>query len=128
MNTSIRYRLRNLAICAIALLTVSPLPIYSASERAALPTPVKASLEGKIIVLAGRLPALTAAEAKSLIEQGGGTVATRVTSTTHYLVAGSRPGANAEKARTLGIPVVDEAELRRMLGIPEAVARNKRPK
>lgn len=129
MNTSIRYHHRwALAICAIAFLAVSPLSLQSANERRAAAAAANASLDGKTFVVAGRLPALTAAEATSLIKGAGGTVANRVTRTTQYLVAGARPGANLEQARTLGVTVIDEAELRRMLGMPAHVAKKKREK
>ena len=118
MNTSHRFRLPLLAvISAITLLAPAVPALYSAGEQ-----PVAASstegLSGKTLVLAGRLPSLTAAEATALIEKAGGTVATRLSRTTDYLVAGTRPGAKLEEARTLGVRVIDGAELRQLLGLP----------
>jgi DNA ligase (NAD+) len=129
MNTSLRFRLpRAFVICAITILITAPLALYSAGEQPAATASADASLSGKTVVLAGRLPALTAAEATSLIEKAGGTVATRVTRTTDYLVAGARPGAKLEEARSLGVRVIDGAELRQMLGIPMDAPAEKRRK
>lgn len=103
----------------IALLAASPLALRGASDSSAGMPAGSGKLSGKIVVLAGRLPALTAAQATSLIEQAGGTVTDRVTRTTSFVVSGARPGKKVDEARNLGVRVVDEAELRRMLGLPQ---------
>jgi DNA ligase (NAD+) len=66
-------------------------------------------LTGKIFVLTGTLPTLTRAQATEKIEAAGGKVAGSVSRNTHYLLAGADPGAKREQARTLGVPVIDEA-------------------
>jgi DNA ligase (NAD+) len=72
-------------------------------------------LSGKVFVLTGTLPKLTREEAKALIESRGGKVAGSVSSQTDYVVAGAEAGSKLEKARTLGIAVVDEEGLHRIL-------------
>ena len=72
--------------------------------------------DGQTFVLTGTLTALSRAEATRLIEQAGGAVTGSVSKKTAAMVAGSEPGSKLEKAKALGIPVWDEAELLRRLG------------
>ena len=58
---------------------------------------------------------LTRVQATEKITVAGGKVATSVSRNTHYVVAGADPGAKLEQARTLGVAVLDEAALLRML-------------
>jgi DNA ligase (NAD+) len=73
-------------------------------------------LTGKQFVLTGTLPSYSRDEAKELIEQSGGRVVGSVSKKTDYVVAGTDPGSKLDKARTLGITVLDEAGLRKLLG------------
>jgi DNA ligase (NAD+) len=59
---------------------------------------------------------LSRAEATRLLEEGGAHVASGVSKATHLLVVGADAGSKLEKARTLGIETIDEAELLRRLG------------
>ncbi|HKP29626.1 MAG TPA: NAD-dependent DNA ligase LigA [Gemmatimonadales bacterium] len=70
-------------------------------------------LEGKVYVLTGTLPSLKRSEAKTLIEKAGGRVADGVTKSTDTVVAGEEAGSKLEKAKSLGIEIIDEAELLR---------------
>lgn len=72
---------------------------------------------GKTFVLTGTLPTYTRDEASRLIEAEGGKVSGSVSKKTSYVVAGEEAGSKLVKAQALGIPVIDEAELRRMLEI-----------
>ena len=74
-------------------------------------------LTGLSIVLTGTLPTLSRARATELIEAAGGKVASAVTRKTSFLVAGDEAGSKLEKARTLGVEILDEAELLRRLGV-----------
>lgn len=73
-------------------------------------------LAGKTFVLTGTLPAWTREEAAAAIEAAGGRVTSAVSSRTDYLVAGERAGAKLERARALGVAVLDEVALRQLLG------------
>jgi len=73
-------------------------------------------LEGLTFVITGTLPSLSREEAKALIERHGGKVTSSVSRKTDYLVVGEAPGATKyNKARELGVPMIDEAELLRMI-------------
>ena len=75
----------------------------------------RSGMAGKIFVLTGTLPNLTRAEATKRIVAAGGRVADSVTSKTDYVVVGVAAGAKLIAARNLGIPLIDETELMRIL-------------
>ena len=72
-------------------------------------------LAGLTFVLTGTLPSLTRDEAKAMIEAEGGKVAGSVSAKTDYVVAGEDAGSKLDKAQSLGVPIVDEAQLRKVL-------------
>ncbi len=72
-------------------------------------------LLGKTLVLTGTLPTLSRDEAQALIEDAGGKVSGSVSKKTSYVIAGEEAGSKLEKARTLGVTVLDEAGLRALL-------------
>jgi len=72
-------------------------------------------VSGKTFVLTGTLPTLTRDEAKARIEAKGGKVTGSVSKKTHYVVAGTEAGSKLVKAQALGIDVLDEAGLMRVL-------------
>ncbi|MCF0253419.1 MAG: NAD-dependent DNA ligase LigA [Duodenibacillus sp.] len=71
---------------------------------------------GLAFVLTGTLPSWGRDEAKDRILAAGGKVSGSVSKKTDYVVAGEAAGSKLEKARALGVKVIDEAELRRLLG------------
>jgi DNA ligase (NAD+) len=71
---------------------------------------------GKQFVLTGRLETLTRDEARALIEARGGRVTSTVSKKTDYVVAGEDAGSKLDKARALGLRVIDEGDLKKMLG------------
>ena len=75
------------------------------------PTP----LSGKTMVITGTLPTLSRDQAKDLIEGAGGKVAGSVSKKTHYLLAGLDAGSKLDKARELGVAVIDENGLKELL-------------
>jgi DNA ligase (NAD+) len=71
---------------------------------------------GKTFVLTGTLPKRSRPEAEAIIKRLGGKVTGSVSKATSYVLAGSDAGSKLEKARQLGIAVIDEAEFERMAG------------
>ncbi|MBK9571593.1 MAG: NAD-dependent DNA ligase LigA [Rhodoferax sp.] len=80
------------------------------SEAARLP------LVGKTFVLTGTLPTLSREQAKEMLEAAGAKVAGSVSKKTDYVVAGVQAGSKLDKARELGVAVIDEAGLQALLG------------
>jgi DNA ligase (NAD+) len=72
-------------------------------------------LAGRTFVLTGTLPTLTRDEAKALLEAAGAIVAGSVSKKTDYVVAGADAGGKLAKAHALGVAVIDEDEMHRML-------------
>jgi DNA ligase (NAD+) len=72
-------------------------------------------LRGQTVVITGTLPSLSRQQAAALIEQHGGRITDSVSKKTTFVLAGDSPGSKLEKARSLGVEVIDEAELRRRL-------------
>ncbi len=68
-------------------------------------------LSGKTIVLTGSLPNMSRSEAAGLIEQAGGKVSSSVSKKTDYVVAGENPGSKLDKAKQLGVSIIDEQTL-----------------
>jgi DNA ligase (NAD+) len=74
---------------------------------------------GKTFVLTGTLPHWTREEAREKIEAAGGKVTNSVSSRTDYVVVGADPGSKLAKATELGLPLLDEDGLKRLLGEAE---------
>src|SRR6185436_4738483 len=70
---------------------------------------------GKTLVLTGTLETMTREEASALIAERGGRVSSSVSKKTSFVVAGRDAGSKLEKARELGVDVLDEREFRAML-------------
>jgi DNA ligase (NAD+) len=81
----------------------------SATKRADLP------LSGKTFVLTGTLPSMTRDEATAQIEERGGHVSGSVSKNTDYVLAGAETGSKLDKAKQLGVKILDETAFRKML-------------
>ena len=86
------------------------------------PKPIIAggAFKGLAVVITGTLPTLSRTAATELIEAQGGRVTSSVSKATDFVVVGEDAGSKLEKARTLGVEIIDEAELLRRAGITEA--------
>jgi len=73
-------------------------------------------LAGKTFVLTGTLANFTRDEAKKMIEDAGGKVTGSVSKKTDYVVAGSDAGSKLDKAKDLGVAVIDEKEMEKLVG------------
>jgi DNA ligase (NAD+) len=80
------------------------------------PPPGEGQLGGKAFVLTGTLPTLSREQASEAIVAAGGRVTGSVSRKTDYVVAGESPGSKLAQAERLGVPVLDEAGLRELLG------------
>ena len=77
-----------------------------------------ADLQGKTFVITGTLASLSRNEAKERLISRGAKVSGSVSGRTDYLVAGENPGSKLDKARSLDIEILDEAELMQKLNKP----------
>jgi DNA ligase (NAD+) len=73
-------------------------------------------LAGKTFVLTGTLTKYTRDEAKKMIEDAGGRVSGSVSKKTDYVVAGSDAGSKLDKAKELGVTVIEEKEMEKLVG------------
>jgi len=73
-------------------------------------------LTGSTFVLTGTLPTLSREQAEELIESHGGKISGSVSKKTSYVLMGDTPGSKADKARTLGVPIISEEQLLEMIG------------
>jgi len=76
----------------------------------------KSPLTGKTVVFTGELISFKRPEAERLVRERGGNVASSVSKQTDWVVAGSNPGSKYDKAKKLGIKIIDEKEFSRLLG------------
>jgi DNA ligase (NAD+) len=81
----------------------------------AIAAPKGDKLAGLTFVLTGTLPTMSRDEASALIKAAGGKVSGSVSSKTSYVVAGEAAGSKLTKAQSLGVTVIDENEMMRML-------------
>jgi DNA ligase (NAD+) len=96
----------------LAEVGLRPEPVHAPEARGG-----KVPFAGKTFVLTGSLPKRSRAEAEGLIKERGGKVTGSVSKLTSYVLAGEEAGSKLEKAKQLGIPVIDEAEFERLAEI-----------
>ena len=94
---------------------LSELEIQPTSEKISAKKAAELPLAGKTFVLTGTLPSMTREEARKKIEALGGHVSSSVSKKTHYVLAGTEPGSKFDKAKQLGVKIIDEAEFRKIL-------------
>lgn len=91
------------------------LRIEPKSEKVSAEKIADLPLAGKTFVLTGTLPTMTRDEASQKIQALGGHVGSSVSKKTDYVLTGSDAGSKLDKAKELGVKVIDEAEFRKML-------------
>jgi len=69
------------------------------------------ALAGMTVVITGTLPTLSRTRATEIVEEAGGRITSSVSKSTRFLVAGADAGSKLEKAKSLGVEIIDEAEL-----------------
>ena len=94
---------------------IEELGINPKSEKVSLKRAAELPLAGKTFVLTGTLPSMTREEATGKIEALGGHVTGSVSKKTDYVLAGAEPGSKIDKAKEIGVKIIDEAEFRKML-------------
>jgi len=72
------------------------------------------ALAGKTFVITGTLANYSREAAKKLVEDAGGKVSSAVSKKTDYVIAGEDPGSKLDKARELGVQVIDEKEMEQL--------------
>ena len=91
------------------------LGIQPKSEKVSAKKAAELPMAGNMFVLTGTLPSMTREEATAKIEALGGHVTGSVSKKTDYVLAGTEPGSKFDKAKELGVRIIHEAELRKML-------------
>jgi len=91
------------------------LGIEPKSEKVSAKKAAELPLSGKTFVLTGTLPSMTREEATEKIEALGAHVTGSVSKKTDYVLAGAEPGSKFDKAKNLGVKIIDEAAFRKML-------------
>ncbi len=76
-------------------------------------------LEGKVFVFTGALEGMTREDAKRLVEQLGGRTASSISRRVDYVVVGKDPGSKYDRARELGLTIIDEEEFKRLVGMAQ---------
>jgi DNA ligase (NAD+) len=99
----------NIALCR----RLEAAGVRTRMERTSEPT--DETFGGKLFVLTGTLAAYTREEARAAIESRGGRVTSSVSKKTDYVVAGEEAGSKLDKARELGVTVIDEAAFKELL-------------
>jgi len=74
------------------------------------------SLTGKTVVITGTLPTLSRKAATELVQNAGGHVTSSVSKSTSFVVVGTDAGSKLDRARELGVEIIDETELLRRAG------------
>jgi DNA ligase (NAD+) len=91
--------------------------LLSAGVKSQLPKKAKAKgkLAGKTIVVTGTLENFSRQQAEQAIRQAGAKASGSVSKKTDYVLAGENPGSKLDKARTLGVEIIDEKQFMKMI-------------
>jgi DNA ligase (NAD+) len=81
------------------------------------PVAKKSALTSKTVVFTGELGGFSRSQAEGLVRQSGGNISSSVSSKTDLLVAGENPGSKYDKAKKLGVRIIDEKQFSRLIEI-----------
>jgi DNA ligase (NAD+) len=73
-------------------------------------------LDGKTIVITGTLKNYSRSQAEELVRKLGGNPSSSVSKNTYFVLAGEEPGSKAEKARALGVKIINEEDFKKITG------------
>jgi DNA ligase (NAD+) len=91
--------------------------IQALKEKGLSPSSMKTGpLEGKQFVFTGSMEGITRGKAQEMVEKMGGMVSGSISKNTDYLVVGEKPGSKFEKAKKLGIRILDKEEFKKLIG------------
>ena len=82
-------------------------------------------LAGKTVMVTGTLDKFSRQQAEEAISGAGGKVGTSISRNTDFLVAGNDPGGKMERAKALGVEIIDESEFLKRLGVPKGDGQHK---
>jgi DNA ligase (NAD+) len=85
-------------------------------EKSSARSQISKSFSGLTFVVTGTLPTFSREDAKVFIESHGGKVTDSISKKTSYLVLGENPGSKFDKAKSLGVKIIGEGELKRLAG------------
>ncbi|PNX45755.1 MAG: hypothetical protein BV459_07800, partial [Thermoplasmata archaeon M11B2D] len=80
-------------------------------------TKKEGNLAGKKFVFTGGLPSLSRPDASNLVTKRGGIVSSSVGKDIDFVVAGTDPGSKYQKAKKLGLKIIDETEFKKIVGV-----------
>ena len=72
-------------------------------------------LHGATFVFTGEMSSMTRHDAEALVRQRGGQATSSVSRHTDYVVAGANPGSKSQKAKALGVKILNEAQFKKLL-------------
>ncbi|MCL2010367.1 MAG: NAD-dependent DNA ligase LigA [Synergistaceae bacterium] len=101
----------------LARLEESGLSALTAKSDPAVNAPRKGIFSGMTVVFTGEISSMTRDEAEKLVREHGGKATKSVSAKTSLVVAGDNAGSKLDKAATLGVRVIDEAEFQKMIDL-----------
>ena len=96
--------------------TIEKLKKHGVNDKLLSAPAAGGSLAGKTVVITGTLEHISRAEAQENIRAAGGKAAGSVSAKTDFVVAGANPGSKRDKAMKLGVKIISERELLKLLG------------
>ena len=100
----------------VALVVLKSVGMWPKGGKSTVKSQASDAFAGLTFVVTGTLPTFSRDDAKALIESHGGKVTDSVSRKTSYLVLGENPGSKFDKAKSLGIKIIEEEELKKLAG------------